>query len=118
MHKAGHDGRGSRSRMTGAKGSGSRPENRIWMPPIIHPDTFYPERWPTPPTATPVDYGDGFLPGGGVTDPAGPDVPRRPDEDKDVIRERRRKNRELKEEERQRAKDISKPKKPKRKKKK
>jgi len=51
MHKAGHDGRGSRSRTTGAKGSGSRPENRSARPPrhpMILPRQNKPHTSPNP----------------------------------------------------------------------
>ena len=38
------NGSGSRSRYLSSKGSG-RPENRAYFP-FVHPDTFYPDKWP------------------------------------------------------------------------
>jgi hypothetical protein len=104
MHKRGH-GSGSRERMTGMKGSGSRAGNRSADIPKIPGEPGY--TYPTPggmksPQPLPIKptqhFGDPFEPGGG--DPDG--VRRRPGESTDSIRRRREKNRKELERERDR----------------
>ena len=101
------NGSGSRARMTGSKGSGSRPENRSVdysplrkLPGFYTPGLPYPEGSPLDPPSKPYSpvrrpetpwFDTPSEPGGGDED----GVRRRPGESQDSIRRRRDENRRL-----------------------